>query len=99
MLGSHRIRQNAVTDGTKTVFLHALSGVYGRKSLSLRCQWNETRNLSHRVKDASYNTMDLPTLVTFTDGNSLQMRYTSDGRRADGNTRGIVIEDGRKVLK
>ena len=22
-----------------------------------------------------------------------------DGRRADGNTRGIVIEDGRKVLK
>ena len=39
VLGSHRIRQNAVTDGTKTVFLHALSGVYGRKSLSLRCQW------------------------------------------------------------
>ena len=60
---------------------------------------NETRNLSHCVKEASYNTMDLPTLVTFTDGNSLQMRYTSDGRRADGNTRGIVIEDGRKVLK
>ena len=41
---------------------------------------NETRNLSHRVKEASYNTMDLPILVTFTDGNSLQMRYASDGR-------------------
>ena len=44
---------------------------------------NETRNLSHRVKEASYNTMDLPTLVTFTDGNSLRMRYTSDGRRVE----------------
>ena len=44
---------------------------------------NETRNLSHRVKEASYNTMDLPSLVTFTDGNSLQMRYTSDGRRVE----------------
>ena len=44
---------------------------------------NETRNLSHRVKEASYNTMDLPTLVTFTDGNGLRMRYTSDGRRVE----------------
>ena len=60
---------------------------------------NETRNLSHRVKEASYNTMDLPTLVTFTDGNSLQMWYTSDGRRVGEHSRGIVIEDGRKVLK
>ena len=60
---------------------------------------NETRNLSHRVKEASYNTMDLPTLVTFTDGNSLRMRYISDGRRVGEHSRGIVIEDGRKVLK
>ena len=44
---------------------------------------NETRNLSHCVKEASYNTMDLPTLVTFTDGNGLRMRYTSDGRRVE----------------
>ena len=32
-------------------------------------------------------------------GTAESVRYSLDGRRADGNTRGIVIENGQKVLK
>lgn len=44
---------------------------------------NERRHLAHRVASSSYNMLNLPSDVTFTDKNSLKMKYTADGRRVE----------------